>query len=245
MRRVLVTRHDDRFSSLLRQAGFEVLNLELIRTEPVENLNELDERLARIQEYDGLFFTSPNSAIVFVQRIKEQGRTFNGKIFVLGRRARKIFEGAGFDVVPSPSANTASELIGSFDEAEFAGKRFLFVRGERSMRTIPELLGGKASVDEVVVYRMVENQLSEIIVREIRELLQGGEVNWICFFSPSGIERFAHLFSADVPKDLNVAAIGDTTASKARELGMDVKFVSQKSNSDDFAAGLLKDLAKH
>lgn len=241
--RVLVIRHDDRFSSLLREAGFEVRNLELTKTEPIENLNRLDERLGRIDEYDGLFFTSPNSAGVFVQRMNRSSRKFGGKIYVLGERAKKILEDAGFDVAFSESANTASELLSSFDESEFAGKRFLFVRGEKSMRAIPELLGPIADVDEVAVYRTTEKRPSEPFVREIRELLQRGGVDWICFFSPSGIERFVQLFSADVRNDLNVAAIGSTTAKKARETGMDVKFVSRKSNMDGFAAGLIDYLA--
>lgn len=241
--RVLVIRHDDRFSSLLREAGFEVLNLELIKTEPIENLNRLDEGLGRIDEYDGLFFTSPNSAGIFVQRMNRSSRKFGGKIYVLGRRAKKILEQAGFDVAGSESANTASELLSFFDESEFAGKRFLFVRGEKSIRAIPELLGRVADVDEVAVYRTTEKSPSQACVRKIRELLQRRGVDWICFFSPSGIERFVQLFSADVRDDLSVAAIGSTTAKKARETGMAVKFVSRKSNSEDFAWGLIKYLA--
>ena len=55
-RLVLVVRGDDIFSSLLRDAGCEVVNLELIRTVPVEDLSRLNALLERIDDFDGLFF---------------------------------------------------------------------------------------------------------------------------------------------------------------------------------------------
>ena len=241
---ILVIRPEDPFTAKLREAGFEVLNLDLIRTEPVSDLSDLDEKIGRIREYDGLLFTSPRAAEVFLQRIEKHGREFAGKIYVLGRRAKKIFEQAGFDTVYVPSANTAAELVGSFDISEFAGKRLLFVRGEKSMRIIPDLLGGVAEIDETIVYRTIESIPGEEIVGVVRERLTRGGIDWICFFSPSGIEGFMRLFDSQRPRTLRAATIGETTAQKARDAGFVVDFVSRRSNSEDFATDLIEYLSE-
>ena len=63
-------------------------------------------------------------------------------------------------------ANTAEEMLKEFGEKEFAGKRFLFVRGEKSSRTIPDSIGGKADVDEVAVYKTEKAESNEAAVRD-------------------------------------------------------------------------------
>src|SRR5215216_1760411 len=123
-RSVLVIRRDDRFSELLREAGLQVENLELIVTRPMADLSDLSKKLQRLDEYNGIFFTSPAAAEAFVGWLEAD--SFSGKIYVLGERARRIFDEKGFDVVFRADANTAEELIASFENAEFEGKRFLF-----------------------------------------------------------------------------------------------------------------------
>src|SRR5687768_1507794 len=135
---VLVIRRDDPFSSTLRENGCEIINLELIKTEPVENLVELEKRLARIKNYDGIFLTSPVAARIFLEKLRESGASYNGKVYVLGERARDVIESTRLNIVFCEAANTAEELIRSFDAAEFDGKKFLFIRGSKSMRTVPE-----------------------------------------------------------------------------------------------------------
>jgi len=234
----LVIRRDGRFSTLLRDAGFDVINLELIRTEPVDDLSELDKSLAHLKEYEGLFFTSPNSASIFVERLKATNLVFAGKVYALGSRAATVLEQAGLKVVHVPEANTASELLAALGDTEFSGRKFLFVRGERSMRTIPEMLGKISTVDEIVVYRTIENQKDEAAVQLIRQRLNAGEVDWVCFFSPSGVESFVDLFGLEVPAP-KAAVIGETTAKRAREAGLDVRYLSPRSDAADFAKGLI------
>ena len=236
---ILVIRSDDPFSFLLRDGGCEVLNLELIKTAPADDLSGLHEKLARIEDYDGLFFTSPAAAEVFAERAIGTGPMFTGKIYVLGERARTVLERYDFDIIHAENANTAEDMIGSFDASEFEGKRLLFVRGDKSLRTIPELLKGKANVDEVVVYQTIELQPDEDKTWDLRERFERGEIDWICFFSPSGVESFRKLFASEVTGNVKAAAIGDTTARKAQELRLNVDFISQRATAEDFASGLI------
>jgi len=235
---ILVIRNDDRFSSRLREAGFEVVNLELIETRPLEDLKPLQEKLARLSEYDGIFFTSPVAAEIFVNE-RNGSNGFHGDVYALGQRACNVLTDARVNVKTSEAANTAEELLASFEEQEFAGKRFLFVRGEKSMRTIPERLVGATAVDEVVVYKTEAANLEPSTIRDLNARLARGEINYVCFFSPSAVEKFKELFG-DAKESVKIAAIGITTADAAKRAGFDVDFISPRSNAEDFAAGLIE-----
>jgi len=237
---VLVLRDDDRFNSLLWESGCEVISLKLIETVPIDGQGELQTTLAHIEDYDGLFFTSPVAAEVFIRESKAVGTRPRGKIYVLGERTKGVFENAGVEVISRSSANTAYELIESFDRSEFAGNRFLFVRGDKSMRTIPETLGGVATVDEVIVYNSVEKRPDEDTIATLKRGFRNSEIDWICFFSPSGIDSFRNYFDLGDMGDAKTAVIGDTTARRVQESGIRVDFVSQRATAADFAAGLIQ-----
>jgi uroporphyrinogen III methyltransferase/synthase len=240
---ILVVREFDKFSSRLRENGFEIINLPSIQTVPFEDSSDLDEKLETLEKYDGLFFTSPKAAEVFLQRKPETD--FRGKIYVLGNRTKLLFENAGFETVFRENANTSEELVNSFDKSEFAGRKFLFPRGDKSLRAIPELLKTVAEIDEIVVYRTIENAADEILIGEIREKLRGDRIDWICFFSPSGIESFLKTFGDFSLNEIKIAAIGATTAKKAAAENLKVEFISPKASAEDFAFGLIEYLKQN
>ena len=237
---VLVVREFDKFSEILAQANFEVVNFQAIQTLPVENSSELHEKLDEIIKYDGLFLTSPKAAEVLLQKVREKNFEFGGKIYVLGNRTKTLFENTNFEIVFRENANTAEEFINSFESREFAGKKFLFLRGDRSLRTIPELLLNVAAIDEIIVYRTVKNLSDKFLVSEIKKKLRENQIDWICFFSPSGIESFINAFGEISLTSIKIAAIGETTAGRAAEKKLKVDFISDKANAEDYARGLIK-----
>ncbi len=244
---VLVIREYDKFSEMLAQANFEVVNLPAIQTTPIENLDELDEKLGKLSDYDGLFFTSPKAAEVFLQRFREKNFAFGGKVYILGNRTKTFFENlekTDFDIAFRENANTAEELINSFESREFAGKKFLFLRGDKSLRTISKLLKDIAAIDEIVVYRTIENSADERLVEEVKEKLRLEKINWICFFSPSGIESFINVFGEISLAAVKIAAIGETTAGRAAEKKLKVDFISAKANAEDFARGVINQITE-
>lgn len=234
---ILVVRPDGRFSEVLRENGCEVLNLELIKTEPLDDLSELAETVQKVEQYDGIFFTSPEAAEIFLRHLTLKGGKFSGKVYVLGERAKAVLDGSGLNMIFSPTANTAQELIESFDETEFAGKKLLFIRGDRSVRTIPVMLAQVARVDELVVYQTVTLSPGEKLIESFQNRLRRNEIAWACFFSPSGVDSFIDHFGGEDLEKVKAAAIGETTASRAKEVGLDVPFISARSNTEDYATG--------
>lgn len=236
---ILVIRQADDFSSNLTQNGLEVVNLQLIRTEPVEDMSQLTEKFIGLDRYDGIFLTSPVAAGIFLEQMNES-KKFGGKLYVLGERTKSLFDGKDFDVVFSKDANTAEEFINSFGTEEFIGKNFLFIRGDKSMRTIPWLLRTSAVVDEIIVYKTVGNPVSGEVAKSIEAKIEGGEIDWICFFSPSAIDAFISTFTTDKARSLKTAVIGETTATRARETGMNLQLISKKAGAVDFADSLVE-----
>ena len=233
--KVLVIREDGRFSETLRERGFEAVNLPLIRTEPANDLTGLEEKLDRVNEYDGLIFTSSAAAEVFLGRLGTE-RSFGGKVYVLGNRTAACFDGTGLRVVTAEEANTAEELIEALGKDEFLGKKLLFVRGEKSLRTIPEMLADAAEVDEAVVYKTVNLRPDPETKNIIENEIESEEISWACFFSPSGVGAFNEIFGP-VPS-LRIAVIGTTTAAAAKKAGMTPEYISPGSSAAKYAAGL-------
>lgn len=236
---ILVIRKFDRFSSLLVENGFNVINLPLIETVRAENLSELDEKLSEIESYDGIFFTSKKAAEVFLERFDRESKTFNGKIFALAT-AKQMLETAGFETVSVNEANTALEFISQIKIGDLKDKRFLFLKGNKSLRIIPEALQGIADVDEVMVYKNVKPEVDARLVVEIKEKFCRKEINFACFFSPSGVENFLEIFGKDLLKEIKLAAIGRTTAGKVKETGLAASFISARATAEDFARGLIE-----
>ncbi|CAN5530709.1 hypothetical protein BH10ACI3_BH10ACI3_03820 [soil metagenome] len=235
---ILAIRPDDSFSRTLRENGFEVVNLELIRTEPVSDLSGIMEMIRRIDAYDGIFITSPVAANLFLDHLKIEGKSYSGKVYVLGDRSRDSLCGSDLNVVYVDQANTAGELIKSLGEREFAGKHLLFIRGDRSVRTIPEILRSKAKVDELIVYRTIDNLPDENLIKGIADRIKRKEIERVCFFSPSGVKGFIKIFGAEDFTKIKGSAIGETTAASARESGINIEFISKRATAEDFASGL-------
>jgi uroporphyrinogen-III synthase len=143
---------------------------------------------------------------------------------------------AGFAVRTIADANTADEMLVAFGEDEFAGKKLLFVKGELSMRTVPEKLDGIADVDEIAVYRTVEMDPVPSLAEDIRKQIERREIDLACFFSPSAVDAFEKRFGT---ANLNIATIGETTAARGRQLGFRVELVASRATNEVFSKELI------
>ncbi len=239
---VLVCREIDRFTAVLRENGFDVINLPMIRTERLHDLTDFREKLDHIDDYECILITSRNSAEALLE-IGGPGFKFSGTIYVLGERSRALLNGGRFKLNYSKSANTITELIKELGTEEFAGKRLLFIRGRMSLRTIPQLLGSIAKIDEAEVYDTLSLSIKAETRVAITEMIESGEIGWVCFFSPSAIEAFVDVFGS--PESLKVAAIGTTTADAARSHSFNVGFVADTATAEGFGKGFSKYLREH
>ena len=234
---ILALREESEFSRELRDQGFEVLNLPMIETRRLSDLSQLRQHLAEIERFDHIFLTSRASAGVLADELNPELLSKLPPVHVLGEKAREILEKHGVTVKYKESANTANGLLDMIGESTFAGTSILFIRGEMSMQTIPQRLGAVAKVEEAVVYETVDAPIGneEAVVR-----LFSGDVDWLCFFSPSAVESFKRRNFPNGGNRPRAAVIGDTTAQSAHSLGYVVDFVSERASAVDFARGLAR-----
>lgn len=222
MASVLVVREYDEFSRILEARGFDVVNCPAIRTVQVVDKIELGAQL------DGVFISSRAAAGILAR-----SGGVSGAVYVFGRKSFDILKDRGFDLRFVESANSAAELLAAIPRSEIEGKRFAFVRGEESLRVIPDGLRRMgATVDEIVVYR------TERVA--IPEAVRTRDFDWICFFSPSAVASFIDQAGNGKLRSAKIAAIGNTTASSLAENAIGVEFVSPSASAVEFAKELIK-----
>lgn len=239
MRRVLVIREFDRFSRILQENGFSVINCPTIQIKPVEDLRDFSAKLAG--NYDGIFLTSRHAAAILRAKLGELKVNFRGKVYILGKRSFEILKEENLDLAFVESANRAEEMLAAIPLAAITGKRFLFIRGEKSLRAIPNFLAENgASVDEAVVYRNMKISLETFKIKEFADLMKTGEIAAACFFSPSAAENFLQQFAAKNLHQTKIAVIGETTADFFAQRNLKADFIASKSTAEDFAAELIE-----
>jgi Uroporphyrinogen-III synthase len=236
---VLVVRESDVFSRILQENGFAVVNCPTIKTEPLEDLSDFQAKISSLEKYDGIFLTSRNAAEILRDGLRKSGVRFGGKVYVLGKRSFEILKDENLDLKFFETANRAEEMLAAIPSKDLEGGRFLFVRGEKSLRTIPEFLKKSGAItDETVVYRTVQIAVEDCKIKEISEILESGEVLCACFFSPSAAENFLRQFGAEKLHRTKIAAIGETTAGFLEKFNLRADFVAAKATAEDFALEL-------
>jgi uroporphyrinogen-III synthase len=237
MQTILVIRESDVFSRILAENNYEIINLPLIETKVLDDLSEFKAALESIESYDGVFLTSAKAAEIF--RAHLMGN-FHGRVYVLGKRSHEILKDANFNLRFDETANTTREMMENIAPEELEGKKFLFVRGEKSLRIVPDFLSKTAAVDEAIVYETQTVAVEIDRKNSLREKFETGEIAAVCFFSPSAAAVFLEQFEAEIPHQTIIAAIGKTTAEFFERRDLQVSFVSSKATAEDFAVELVK-----
>ncbi|MBX7172000.1 MAG: uroporphyrinogen-III synthase [Pyrinomonadaceae bacterium] len=231
---ILVVRKFDNFSRILTEKGFQVINCPTIKTVPCEKLLEETGEFSPLN-YDGIFLTSQKAAEIAYHELFSK-KNFNGKVYVLGKSSFEILKDKNIRLSFDETANTAQEMLERIPLEELKGKKFLFVRGEKSLGTVRNFLEKIAVVDEKVVYRTNKIAVEESLKTEI----EANEITCACFFSPSGAESFLEQFESEILNQTKIATIGKTTAEYFAKQNLRTDFIATKATAEDFAIELIE-----
>lgn len=240
MKEILVIREFDNFSRILVENDFEIINLPLIETGAIDDLSDFNAKLENIKIYDGIFLTSKNSARILADKLRKKNISFDGKVCVLGNSSFEVLRNENLNLFYDESANTAREMLEKIAPDELKNKHFLFIRGEKSLRIVPEFLAETSKVDEVIVYETRKIMIETDKINFIRAKIEKDEIAAACFFSPSGAESFIEQFGAEILHQTKIATIGKTTAEYFETRNLTVDFVSPNASAEDFATELIK-----
>ena len=243
MKAVLVVRKFDDFSRILTLRGFPVINCPTIETVRRADSGTLGAKIA-CGAYDGIFLTSRKATEIAGEEFFDRNFGFGGRIYVLGKSSFERLRGRNLDLFFDENFNTVREMLARIPPEDLENKRFLFIRGDRSLGAIADFLKDKATVDEAVVYETRKIEIAMNLKGEIAAKLKSGEIVAACFFSPSGAESFLEQFGAESLHQIRIATIGRTTAEYFAARNLNTDFTSSKASAEDFAVELTDYLKK-
>ena len=176
-------------------------------------------KLANLNTYNWLIFTSQNAVQVFIEKCQRIGINMQElpcKIASVGAKTTELLNKHGMFVHFEPSIFSADVFIQEFPNVSTATESKLFVRGSLAKPTIRE---GVPNVVEWTVYETVTNESS---VKPLTELLIKQQAI-VIFASPSAVAVFNQYIAPIVGwSTIRAAAIGHITAVALRDVGVDV-----------------------
>ncbi|XP_049877227.1 uroporphyrinogen-III synthase-like [Pectinophora gossypiella] len=232
------------------QRACSALQYEAIFVEPLQfewrNVETLRAALTR-REYVGLVLTSARAA-------EAAGRCWDPakfelwsarRVYTLGdASAQRIKLLLGLDALGTTAGNAENLAKIILDENPVDSK-FLFPCGNLSSETLPSVLEGQGiSVDSLTVYETTEN---EKLRNSLLELNRSEDPCCMVFFSPSGCEyihRQLQTFSNKL-YHLPHFAIGNSTAHKIENLGIEVAGVASKPKPECVMESIHKYFTTH
>ena len=241
MKTVLVTRPKDQAASFvqkLEEYGLNSIVFPTIEIRPVSGWKVPD-----LSQFDGLFFTSPNSVSFFMEQLLRESpdelKTLQQlKVWAVGKTTSADLAVHGVTTEPIPKIADAVTLMEEIDSSTIAGHSFLFLRGSLSLGTIPEVINKRGgSCVELTVYENLPPSLEES--SKIKSLLEKGELSCLSFTSPStAVNFFEAMGTTALPPGVQIAAIGTTTANALIKLGIDVDIIPESFDAPGFAKAI-------
>jgi uroporphyrinogen-III synthase len=245
MKTVLVTRPKDQAASFvkeLEQYGLSSFVFPTIEIRPVSGW-----KVPELSDFDGVFFTSPNSVSFFMERLllespEELKSLQKLKVWAVGKTTAQDLAVHGVTTEPIPKIADAVTLMEEIGDDAIRGNTFLFLRGSLSLGTIPRVIEkrGGACV-ELTVYENLPPSLEDSA--KVKKLLEQGELSCLSFTSPStAVNFFEALGSTTLPLGVQIAAIGTTTANALEKLGIQVDVIPEDFNATSFAKAIAEAL---
>ena len=243
---ILVTRsaaQAGKLAELLAGEGARPVLFPTIAVAPPTQWQELDEALARLQEYAWLIFTSANGVRFFFQRLAELGmdtdRLRGVRIATIGPATATAVTAMGLQVALMPAEFVSESVVRTFASRDLAGQRVLLARAAEARDVIPAGLATLgAQVDTVAVYRTVGTGRTQ---EELEATLREGKVEVITFTSPSTLAHYLETSGGTVPAAVKIACIGPVTAAAARRAGLPVHIVPEQYT----VAGLVAAISRY
>lgn len=221
---VAITRPADTAAELmmlLRAHGASPVACPTIAIEPLSPLPALDEALFAHDRARWIVFTSANAVQAVADHLAETGRSLPRDLRVAAvgdataRAAERRLRAAEFLPSEANAATLAREL------PDVDGATVIFPRGDLAAETLARGLCARgAIVREVIVYRTTPGPGVSDLADRARE----GTLDAVVFASLSSV-RFAAAATVTFPRTGSggpvIVCIGPTTASAARDLGID------------------------
>ncbi|MBW4421836.1 MAG: uroporphyrinogen-III C-methyltransferase [Myxacorys californica WJT36-NPBG1] len=227
---ILVTRaagQSGHFSRLLEQQGATVIEMPTLEIVPPSSWEEIDDAIARLNDFDWLILTSTNAVDYFFDRLGSQlqdvGALTNIKIAVVGEKTAFKLKQRGMQPDFVPPDFIADAMIVNFPES-VEGKKLLFPRVETGGREtlVKEFKARGAEITEVAAY---QSACPEEADPHAIAALKNRKVDIITFASSKTVKHFCELLDRSLGEGWNtylenvgLASIGPQTSKTSKAL---------------------------
>jgi uroporphyrinogen III methyltransferase/synthase len=224
--------------------GAEPVVMPLIAIEPPADFTAIDAALDRLTEYDWIVFTSSNGVAGLMSRLWQRGfdarRLHHAKLAAIGDgTAAALAEWhLRADLVPT---TFRAEALATALVTHVAGQQVLWARASRGRDVLPtELRAAGARLDELVVYQNLD---VATLPAAAQELLDRGELDWICLSSPSIARQLARLCPgltapADGVLRPRLCSISPVTSAAAQQAGLTIAAEATEFTWDGLLAAI-------
>ena len=249
-KRIVITRAAAQSEVLARELsnrGAIPLVLPLVAFAEPEDFAPLDRAIAAIEQFDWMILTSAQAVRAIAQRAAETQRSLvrNGRrpqVACVGPVSAEAARRANLPVEHVAATHNGVALTQEL-EGRLAGAKVLLPRSDRANPDLPAALKHLgAIVTEVVAYRTLRP--TEVDGGNLTKIAKG-EADAILFFSPSAVQNFVELYSAEkfsaLQDKLAITAVGPVTAEALRKAGAAHTVVA----ADTTAASVIETLEKY
>ncbi|MBE0479291.1 uroporphyrinogen-III synthase, partial [Candidatus Aerophobetes bacterium] len=151
------------------------------------------------------------------------------KIAAIGENTKDRLKQKGVKVDLVPEKYSTRGLVEKLSERNLKGKRFLLPCSSMADSFLSEELKKReAEVDKVRLYTNELPPVSSLRIRDIQDEFCNQKIDFTTFTSGSTLINFVKLLGKDVLTKTMLACIGEPTAKRAREMGLNVDIVAPR-----------------
>lgn len=254
---ILVTRANKQADKLIKKLegfGAKCVHIPLIEFTPISMSPELDEAIAKLQNYHWLVFVSANAVEFFMEYLLKSGYSKenlnNLSIAAIGPATAKKCSEYGLVVSLMPDNFIAEGLLESFPGyPNLKEKHFLWPRTNIGRRfLIEKLQEAGAVVDEVTVYKTTIPANYKELSIQLKELLCNKSINTIFLASSQTAKHLKQFLDIALNgaentllNEIDIVSIGPET-SKAIKSITDKTIIEAKEYTID---GMIAALIEH
>lgn len=223
----------DKFTTALEIAGFAVQSINCLEFR-FKNLQLLEEKLQQPEKYEGIIFTSQRAVEGTSQAISNEPKAISKWIekmnFCVGQATSELCKSL-LHLEPRGSESGNAQNLAAIIIESYANtpcqKPFLFPSGNLKQDILEKSLSEhQIEVETIELYEtVVHSKLDESL-----EQLNVSEINYLVFFSPSGV-KFLHRFlleNQESSRNCQVIAIGPSTRKALEDSNIVCHFTCSK-----------------
>ena len=245
-KRIIVVRGKDGTSNLsdrLRELGCHVIELPCLKIAPLTSPGcVLEKKLANIQDYTWLVFTSGVGVTIFFDYLVENGIDIRSlhrlKIACVGIETEREVNKRGIKVDYRPAEYNGAALARGLAELfkNSSGEKLFIARAKDGDADLPRILTeADIAFDDVPVYEKIKDRESASAMVNI---IIENNIDYIAFTSSSAVKCFIEAAAHFDFGKIKTVCIGEKTAATARSHGMEA-YVAAEATVESMVAKIL------